>query len=106
MKVTATTRVHSLLSRYPMTAASLGRCGVVLAPEVLKLTLETVCEQQGLDLDELLEELGETLEFELFEEMGAADLDDEDDDLGFEDDEDSDRGKPLSAPKALTGAGG
>jgi hypothetical protein len=88
MKVTAKTRVHSLLSRYPVTAESLGRRGVVLGPGLHKLTLETVCEQLNLDLDELLEELGEALEFELFEEMGASDDDDDDDDLGFDDDDD------------------
>ncbi|MFT4624966.1 MAG: hypothetical protein ACI8PZ_003632 [Myxococcota bacterium] len=88
MKVTGKTRVAKLVNRYPVAVEVLDSFGVVLEHSSGELKLSELAEQEGLDLDHLLEELIDALDYNVV----AAAEEEEDDGgeylvSGYDDDE-------------------
>lgn len=78
MKVTGKTRVAKLVNRYPVAVEVLDSFGVVLEYSSGELKLSELAEQEGLDLDYLLEELIDALDYEAVQVVAEE----EDDDAG------------------------
>lgn len=89
MRVKATTRVRSMVRTYPQLEDVLGWHDIEVDDDVLAMTIAEVCDEFGLDLDEVLEDIQASLRDSAGEGWPVVrdedDEDEADDDSEFED---------------------
>ena len=85
MRVKATTRVRSMVRTYPQLEDVLGWHDIEVDDDILAMSIVEVCDEFGLDLDEVLEDIQAALRDSAGEAWPVErDEDDEDDDSDSE----------------------
>ena len=101
MTLTADLSLGELLRAYPEAAELFSWYGVPIDHRTRRMSLARVCDEEGIDLDDALEELGASLDLDVDEEDYADDDYGEDDygdeDFDYGDDDLDDEGSDFDA---------